>query len=1277
MSSSEGDDLMGGEGTPPSLGVPLPAAADSAILALEDRLRPLGDGQAVQRAAAEALGLWLGAERITFAEVAGNRLRVTFSWSSDALPDSGQPEADLGPVAAARWQGGAAALSDAQPGGDAGALPGVRPSGGGADLEVPVVRDGRLLAVLMVHHSPPRSWDATEIRLAEAVAQRAWASVERTRAEAAMRESEALARAQADELAAIYASAPVGLCVLDREGRYLRINDRLAANNGVSAAEHLGRTIREVLPDLADSVEPMLRRALAGEELRGIEVSGSTPGCPGEPRVWRENFVPLKDPSGRIAGVTISVEEITEERAAERRQAFLLRLEDRLREGSPEEAVAAACEALGQELGAQVVLVSRLDEAGQYATVEGEWRAPGLPSLLGRHRLSDFWKDRAVSLTAGEALVIPDLAADARVGDLASFAALGLAAAIDMPLRRDGRLGGMLFVGETRPRRWTAGEVALVREAADRAWQVAERARALAELRESEARFRQLAESIREVFYVLDIDEGRMSYVSPAFEEVWGRPLAQALAGPGVFLESVHPDDRARVEADAKRLWSGEPISGEYRILRPDGALRHIHDRAALATDPATGRRRAFGLATDVTDRRRVEERLQLATEAAEIGIFDADLRTGEMDWDTRQRTIWGVPQEGRLTDEMFVEGIHPEDRGTMRAAVARALDPAGNRLYRSEYRLAPREGQAQRWIAAAGRAHFEGCRAVRLIGTVQDITERKRAEAAVAQSEARFRTLADTLPALIFVADDRHDNIWVNESFVGYTGLSAEELQGRGWTRAVHPDDLDRATMTIQASWQGVSPHVAETRFRRADGVYRWHLVRGNPIRDDDGYILQWVGAATDIQEMVEAREALAESRRAIERANAELEARVDERTASLARANARLAAEIERREAAQAALVQSQKLEAVGQLTSGIAHDFNNVIAAIAGGFSVIERRTDDPRLLEVARHGAKAAERGGTLVKQLLAFARQQVLEPRACDLQALLKEAEPLIARSIGPRIELVIHCPADLGEVRVDPVQLEAGLINLAVNARDAMEGGGRLVISARPSPPDEQGRPAELGAAPAIALSIADMGSGMSPEVLARVIEPFFTTKPPGRGTGLGLAMVHGFVHQSGGALGIESREGQGTTVTLWLPLAGERVEEPAAAAPAPPAGRSATGGTVLLVDDDPAVRGVMAAQLSDLGYAVLEAGDAAEALAWLGRGAPIDAVLSDVAMPGTDGVTLAAELRRQRPGLPVLFMTGHADRARLVGEVVLDKPFALGDLAMALADRIGPGRGT
>jgi PAS domain S-box-containing protein len=1067
--------------------------------------------------------------------------------------------------------------------------------------------------------------------------------------------------------------APVGLALIDRDLRFVRVNALLAGMTGLPLDAHAGRTVREVVPDLAEQFEGAMRKVLAGERLAGVAIAGETPARPGVLRSWRTTWTSLREPDGRAVGAALAIEEVGEEKAALRRRDYLLRLEERLRAaGGADAALDAACALLGREIGATFVGLSRVEEDGVHGVVENEWRAGATPSLLRRRRLADFGEGRLGPLLRGETVVVEDATRDPRVPDPSGYLSNASRASVDVPLLREGRLRALLFAADERARRWTADEVALVEETAARAWETAERARAESALRTSEARFRQMAEAVREVFYVVELDDGRLSYVSPAYEAIWGRPVAALLADPDSFAATVHPDDRGAVEDRKARLRRGETVEGRYRIVRPDGAVRDIRDRVVIAADPLTGLRRGIGLATDVTDQRAVEERLQLATGAAGMGIFDVNLVTGAISWDARLRAMWGVAPDEAVTDAVFVEGVHPADRALMREAVARALDPDGGGAYRAEYRVIGRGDGTERWIAAAGQAHFLGPRAVRLVGTVRDITARKRAEAALTESEARFRTLADTLPALIFVAG-AEGNLWVNDRFAAYTGLPRDNLLGDGWRNVLHPDDVAQAEAQRRRSSTEGAAFSAERRYRRADGAWRWHLVRSNSVPGPPGAAMQWVGAAVDIQELVEAREALAASSLAVERANAELESRVAERTASLAEANARLAAEIREREAAQAQLVQAQKLEALGSLTSGIAHDFNNIIAAIAGGFQVVERRAQDSRLVEVARHGARAAERGGLLVKQLLAFARQQVLAPRAVDLAALVAEAEPLLSRSLGPGVALGIECPPDLSPVRVDPVQLETALINLAVNARDAMEGTGRATLSIRPSPGDEPGRPLEMEGRPAVALTFADEGCGMPPELLDRVLEPFFTTKEPGRGTGLGLAMVHGFARQSGGALRIQSRVGEGTRVTLWLPLA-EGPDRPGAADEGLSVMRPPPGTLVLLVDDDAAVRGVTAAQLQDLGCRVIEAADADEALARLRSDPAIDVLLTDVAMPDRDGAKLAAEARAFRPGLPILFMTGHADRHPLAGETVLDKPFTYEALGRALGGALGPG---
>ena len=482
-------------------------------------------------------------------------------------------------------------------------------------------------------------------------------------------------------------------------------------------------------------------------------------------------------------------------------------------------------------------------------------------------------------------------------------------------------------------------------------------------------------------------------------------------------------------------------------------------------------------------------------------------------------------------------------------------------------------------------------------------------------------------------------------------------------WPDPIASEAIDRFRHTLATGNSYQAPSFREHRADiNVEEAYDWRIER---LILPDGTF----GAVCYFYDLTERQRweaALDESRDALTRANDQLEANVAARTAELRAANELLQIEITRREMTMAALAQAQKLEALGQLTSGIAHDFNNITAAIAGGFAVIERRTTDPRIIEIARHGLNAAERGAGLVKQLLSFAQQQVLTPKIVNIHDVLEEARPLLHRAVGLQVNLTIECAESIGLVRVDQGMLEAALINLAINARDAMPDGGALRIEARRTSPGEAGSPAGLLLPDAIAITFADEGMGIPPETLKRVMEPFFSTKGPGKGTGLGLAMVHGFSEQSGGLFSIESTVGKGTAATIYLPritdeLVKEEVHLFAAVSLPNPDYRS--DATLLVVDDDEHVRAVTCAQLEDNGFNTIAASSGAAALVMINEQSSIDAVLSDVMMPGMDGVALAAILRRICPDLPVLFMTGHTDRQRLIGEDVLDKPFTTADL--------------
>lgn len=403
-----------------------------------------------------------------------------------------------------------------------------------------------------------------------------------------------------------------------------------------------------------------------------------------------------------------------------------------------------------------------------------------------------------------------------------------------------------------------------------------------------------------------------------------------------------------------------------------------------------------------------------------------------------------------------------------------------------------------------------------------------------------------------------------------------------------------------------------------------------------------------------------------------ADLERRVHDRTVALHRANARLSAEIARLETLQAAQLQSQKLETVGQLTSGIAHDFNNILGAVLGGFAIIEHRTEDPRIQQIVAMGQRAAERGATLIRQLLAFTRLQDVVPQPVDLATAIAEISDLLSHGVRRNIALMIDCAPDAWPTLVDPTQLQAALLNLATNASDAMPGGGevRIVVRNAQAHPATAGppHPRELGGHDAVVILVTDTGPGMDGATLRRVTEPFFTTKARGKGTGLGLTMVQRFIQQSRGALRIDSEVGRGTTFSLYLPRATERdvAAHPPPDDPVEETLAETAFETLLLLNDDPDLSDILAAGLSDRGFEVLVARDAETALR-IARARHIDVLVTDVDVPGMSGVDLVAAIHASGIRIPCVFITGGDEAQIPAGETVLRKPFSPAGLHYAV----------
>ena len=548
---------------------------------------------------------------------------------------------------------------------------------------------------------------------------------------------------------------------------------------------------------------------------------------------------------------------------------------------------------------------------------------------------------------------------------------------------------------------------------------------------------------------------------------------------------------------------------------------------------------------------------------------------------------------------------------------------------------------------------------------------ERATVLASLRESEVRFYAVADLVPDLLWGGDPSGRTTWINRRWQDYTGRSFEHARAEGWLEAIHPDDRAASHRNFQHAIDAGLAFQQEHRIRSRDGSSRWFLMRGEPVRDVAGRVIEWFGSATDIEEQKCRQESLLD-------ANRMLEQRVAERTAELQSALDALEAETAERGRAEDALRQSQKMEAIGQLTGGIAHDFNNLLTGIIGSLELLATRLSQGRVQDLDRYVATArgtADRAVALTHRLLSFARRQTLDPRATPANRQVSEMEDLIRRTVGPSITVRTILAVELGQIMCDPNQLGNALLNLCINARDAMPDGGELTLETANV---ELGLPAarEHDMAPGsyVTLAVSDTGTGMAPDVVARAFEPFFTTKPLGQGTGLGLSMIHGFIQQSGGKVHIDSVPGSGTTVRLYLPRISVRPEDMPASLNLFDARRAEQGETVLIVDDEPAVRMLVTEVLQDLGYAAIEAISGNSALTVLGSDARIDLLITDVGLPGgMNGMQLAAAARRVRTDLKVLFITGYADQAGFGSEAldrgmhIMTKPFSM----QALTSRV------
>ncbi len=751
-------------------------------------------------------------------------------------------------------------------------------------------------------------------------------------------------------------------------------------------------------------------------------------------------------------------------------------------------------------------------------------------------------------------------------------------------------------------------------------------------LRESEQRFRAAIDAVEGILWTNNA-AGEMAGEQPGWASLTGQTFNE-YQGYG-WSRAVHPDDtQPTIDAWTAAVAERRTFVFEHRVRRQDGQWRLFSIRAVPTLDTEGRLREWVGVHTDITEMRANERALRDLTATLEQRV-EAAIAERDRTWNNARdlllvtdatgsfraanpawRAILGWRPE-EVIGRGYLDFIHSDDRASSTAALATAMD---RELKGHEIRMLHKDG-SYRWISWVGAP--EGGL---IFANGRDVTAEKAAAEAFERSESRFRAIFQT--SYQYKGIVALDGTLLDANPTSLRGINASlaEVVGAPFWDTPWFTATPGMPKRVRAAWQAA--------------------VKGETVRQEILVNLPIGLRCFDF------------TMRPIRDARGDVVAIVPE------------AADITARRQAEDALRQSQKLEAIGQLTGGIAHDFNNLLTPIVGSFDLLQRKChNDPQALRLISGVLQSAERARLLVQRLLAFARRQHLEARAVDLEQLVRGMLDLIGRSLGPRIEVRVNMMADLPAARVDPNQLEVALLNLAVNARDAMPDGGIISISARIA--HVEGEAQGLAPGRYICLSVADNGIGMTPETLARAVEPFFTTKAIGKGTGLGLSMVHGLAAQSGGQLTLDSTPGKGTTATLWLPAVDRsRVESPAATHEAEFLARPLS---VLLVDDDDLVRAGAAVMLEAFGHTVVQAPSATRALDQLASGDPFDVLVTDQRMPCMTGIDLIRRARFLRPDLPAVLITGYTDAIDpdATSLPVLAKPFRAAELARVVAEAV------
>ncbi|SFS01078.1 PAS domain S-box protein [Sphingomonas jatrophae] len=797
-----------------------------------------------------------------------------------------------------------------------------------------------------------------------------------------------------------------------------------------------------------------------------------------------------------------------------------------------------------------------------------------------------------------------------------------------------------------------------------------DRDRRLEEALASETRYRLVLDSARDYAIVILNEQRRIAGWSAGAEMTFGWSEAEAIGRP--FEDLFTPEDRAAgvpAEEIARAAVDGCTPDARWH-QRADGARVFLNGSTHPLPGPGGG---FLKIARNETNERRQAE--ELATTRAALVDSEARFRnmadhapvmmwvtdaTGSCTYLNRSWYDFTGQTEAEALGYGWLEATHPDDCAEAERAFRTAN--ADHVPFRVEYRLRRADG-SYRWAIDAASPRF-GANGEYLgyVGSVIDIEDRRAAEERVRTNEEQLRLATDAADVGMWDVDLDNDTLFWPARVKAMFGISPDvPVSMADFYAGLHPQDFDQAAAAFAAAVDPAVRTVYDVEYRtvgKEDGVIRWVAAKGRGVFDDAGVCHRAIGTAIDITE-----------RKKIEQALKDLNETLEQRVAS----------EVAQRAEAEEALRQAQKMEAVGQLTGGIAHDFNNMLTGVIGSLDLVQRYIATGRMDRVGRYieaASTSAQRAASLTARLLAFGRRQSLDLRGVDVNALVAGMEDMLHRTLGEQVALETHLAGDLWAGHTDANQLESALLNLCINARDAMPTGGKLTIETANTRLDEAAvrDHAELAPGDYVVICVSDTGIGMAASTVEKVFEPFFTTKPVGQGTGLGLSMIYGFARQSGGHVRIYSELGQGTTIKLYIPRARNAVAAAPAWQAAAPAG---DGETVMVVEDDASVRLIVLDVLGALGYDAIEAVDGRAAVPILQSDRKIDLLISDVGLPGLNGRQLAEIARQHRPGLQVLFITGYAQNAAVragfldAGMEMMTKPFAVDALATKIREML------